>query len=501
MSDSRSRRDLVLVGLGVAAALVAVAAYQAVQRGALHEVGNRAAALFGHATTALPPLGKPVKLHVPKDKVLATVVVDVWEPQKLRDALAQNAWFHDVLQAPLGKGAVGSWAGFLASKGEDLGAGFKGAVLDFVASNLLAGSFRVAWFAATSAAAVPAVVVPTAGGAASAAFDALEHAADRGTFEAAACPGEAAGAAPIEIKRWLVADQPVFAARKGARMAFSRRPEGALDGLCAELPEAARTPGADVDATFDLRGLGHEAQLLAQLLGLGPTPRLALAVRGNALAPVGIVSDHGTSGHLAAAPLPEAMLKALPADSPVILAMQLVLPDALTPATLSAFLSGKGGAEKRSVRPAALLWTPRGDDRPPDFALVWPGEKDDAFLRKAFSGPNLLVFGAACGETIIGSDAAAVDRVRRVCTGAAPSVLSAAPAVVQGLEAPASLQIAVNLGVTLGNLTLDAFHAENGAKAPPAEIQAAVKQLQDLPFLGWRGVAKGDAVVPEGYRS
>jgi hypothetical protein len=197
----------------------------------------------------------------------------------------------------------------------------------------------------------------------------------------------------------------------------------------------------------------------------------------------------------------DALLRLVPADSGVVLLATLKLPQPLDRRSLEAHLGRKWTGATRP-RTLAVVWNPRGErDRAPEVAILWP-DGDRKLLDDAFSGPNELVRRRACGHEILASTAELAAATERACSGKAPSMLSTAPPVVAGLRAPLSVGIGVNVGGVLSRLVADAWSAEKGAKtAPVPEIEAARRLLEELPFLGLRGLAKGDALVPGGFKS
>ncbi|HEX8539414.1 MAG TPA: hypothetical protein VF664_18255, partial [Cystobacter sp.] len=96
---------------------------------------------------ALPPApDKPRKMDVPSEAVRPAFWVDVYTPGEVREALTGNAWLQEQLRKPLGQGFVGGWAAMLGTRSEELGLGFKGAVFELLAGQLLSAPFRVVWF-------------------------------------------------------------------------------------------------------------------------------------------------------------------------------------------------------------------------------------------------------------------------------------------------------------------------------------------------------------------
>ena len=76
-----------------------------------------------------------------------------------------------------------------------------------------------------------------------------------------------------------------------------------------------------------------------------------------------------------------------------------------------------------------------------------------------------------------------------------------APPVVAGLQAPVSLGVSMNVGLVLSRLLGDAYAAEHTKGPASPEIESARRILEELPFFGLRGVAKGGALQPGGFRS
>ena len=485
------RTRILAAGLGAAALAAAAVAAVAVAR------RNRAApAKDAHS---------PIALAVGEIPPEPSIWVDVHAPAELWRSLRSNPWIRRALAEPLGQGLGAEWAGFLSTRGGDLAGAFEGVVLDVIADRLLADPFRVVFFTGETATGTPALVVSHPSAPARGAYDLLEGVARNGSYEAARCPGpaakEAPPAAPIAVSRWLIAEQALFAGQRDGRIALARNPAAVVQALCAAPPDVPAAQGIDLSVSFSRDALGREAQLAAALLGLGPAPRLAFAIEGDRLEPRGLLGELSEPGRLAAGPPPPALLKLVPADAGVIFVANLLLPEPLTREALVQHLQERY-AGKLAARPVALVWNPRGDAKlPTEVALAWP-EQDAAALRDAFSGPNRLERRRACGHEVLASTGALATAVQQACGGKAPSVLDAAPAIVQGLRQDASIGVSVNLGLVLSRLLGDAYAADAAAASPPArEIDSARRLLEELPFLGLRGVAKDGALVPGGFRS
>ena len=452
----------------------------------------------------------PVPLEVADAPAVASIVVDIREPAKLRQALAQNAWLHQVLDAPLGQGFVGPWAGFWGTKGEDIAASFKGEVVEFAADQLLDAPLRIIWFG-DAVPGGPALLAPQPSATASAAFDALSKVAKHGTQTASACPGEvvpdggAPERAPMLIDRWVLANQALYASKSGGKLALARSPNAVVAALCAKLDPAPAAPGADVQVTLATDGLGHEAQVLSSLLGVGGNPRLSFNLEGDHLVPQGIAGELVHPDRIAVAALSDALLKAVPVDVPVLFTAQLQLPASLDTQTLSAFFADKPTA-KTVARQAAVVWIPHGDAKAPtEVAILWSRPADQPELETAFSGPNAMKRATVCGQLVFASTQALLEQIQRTCAGNSPSLANASGAVVAGLRRPASIGLQVSLGALLSGVTLDAWKAEakesSRSDAVPKEIAAARGQLEALPTFGLTGTANGSTLVGGGFHS
>lgn len=527
MSDEQQRDNTPVIVGAVAIGLIAVVLVLAKLSGTSGPSGDVSPVTgFGpgpsgpSAIVGAPKVAKePVKMAVPETPAQATIVLDIHDPRAARGVLSGNDWLKDTAKQPLGRGFLGAWAGFLGTKGEDLKATFSGAVADLLSSEMLSAPFRVVWFGGKGATGAPAIIVPFAGDGARTAYAALDTAARRGTYTAPGCPGTLPdkvpeGAAPspasgLTIARWVVADHAVYAAMQDRMIVLGQAPQPVLQGLCVKLGKLERPPGVDLEVELASQGLGREAQGMVRLLGLGPTPRLEFAIEGTRLVPKGIAAEIASAGRLDAGPISDDLLKLVPEDVPVLLALHLKLPAQLDRAALDAHLAGKGGGPTET-RTAILVWNPRGDpEAPSEVALVWSKASDKAALEKIFAGPNGGKVSSVCRQTVLASGDAILRRLEASCSGKTPSILSAQSEVIQGLRAPSSISLGIHTGRLLSQLTLDGYQLEvRGAgqkpslpAAPPAEIEAARKQLSALPFVGLRGTSQGSSLVPGGFRS
>ena len=461
---------------------------------------------------SLPPAPtKPQQMQAP-EQVSPAFWVDVYAPGKVRDALAGNAWVKEQLHKPLGQGFVGGWGALLDTRGEDLGGGFKGTLFEVLSGQLLAAPFRVVWFAGQGQSSTPAIIVPQPGNTAMAAFDSVNAAVRRSEMTAAACAGSASEVPKegFKLERWLVAEQALWAARTPDKLVFARSAPALLQGLCEPHLDLAAPQGVDVELGFDPAQLGHEAQALTHVMGTEQGLRLQFAAEGNRLVGRGITGPVGGESRLDRAALSDSLLKLVPEDMPVLLALQLKLPEQLDAATLKSFWSEEHYAGALLTRQVALLWRPRGDaSLPTEVALVWGRPEDAAALGKLFSGPNALQSAALCGQQVLASTPEVLAGLRRACEGQGPNMLNASAPVVQGLREQGSVAFGLNTGRLLGTLVADGYASQlpqPPAKTPqprvaPPEIEAARRDLETLPYIGLRGTVDGNRLVPGGFGS
>jgi hypothetical protein len=439
--------------------------------------------------------------------------VDVYQPAKVRGALVENRWLQEQMKKPLGQGFASSWAAFFGSTGEDLKASFKGAVFDVVAGQLLDSPFRALWFVGGSDTNAPAFIVPSPAKSAVAAYEALDKVANRGGFTADACPeGASASLAPPEggfkIARWLVGEQSLYAGRGAERLVVARQPSMVLRGLCAELEKQEPPAGVDVELGFNNEVLGRELVFLTHALGLANGTRLQFGAEGNRLVARGITGPLLDKVRLDSAPLSDELLKLVPSDTPVLLALQLKLPESLEGGKVGAYWKGEDPGPVRT-RQIALVWTPRGDaDLGHEFAVLWGRVEDAPALGGMFDGGNALVQATLCNHQVLASEPEVLQRLQKACEGKSPNLLNAAGPVVQGLRAPGSVTIGLNMGHLLSQLLADGYWSEQqlGRKAPlpssaPPEIEAARRDLEALPYIGLRGTVQGNSLVPGGFGS
>jgi hypothetical protein len=160
-----------------------------------------------------------------------------------------------------------------------------------------------------------------------------------------------------------------------------------------------------------------------------------------------------------------------------------------------------GYAGPLAARSVAIVWNPRGDAAlPTEVAVAWP-ERDAAALREAFTGPNRMEHRRACGHEVYASTGALASAMQKSCGKGGTSILDGPPAVVAGMRAPTSIALGAQVGQVLSRLVADARAADKGAKKDAPEMDSARRLLEELPFVGLRGVAREGALVPGGFRS
>lgn len=471
--------------------------------------GGPSAEQVGTQVSGLPELTQPIALQPPAEQGIPTLIVDVAAPAQLVDAIGKNPWLTSAAQAPLGRGFLGAWAALFQTEGADLRASFKGTVGRFVAEQLLDKATRLVWMTGAGVPSLPALVVESPTGGARAAFAALSQVTQRGTLmstcpHATSLPDKNAQQQPlrqITITRWLLADRVLYASNQDDRMVLAITPDMVVHGLCAELPPAGQRLGA-VDVTVLSNRMGREPQLLSTLMGLGESTRLGFDLSPeHTLVPKGIAGTLWAPARLDKAPLGAALLQTLPEDAPVVVALQLRLPQELTPASLKAHFAG-GSQAPLATRSVALVWYPHGSEGTADVALVWNTPSDRPALQAAFSGVNALFWKDVCGNVVLASTAATADHLARACAGQDPSLQNSAGAIASGLARPTSVVVGMHVGRLLAGLLRDAYAADNPGKVRPVlppEVETAARQLLELPYMGLHGVLEGTALVPEGF--
>ncbi|MBI2376789.1 MAG: hypothetical protein HYV07_22515 [Deltaproteobacteria bacterium] len=519
MSDQKPPDKLVsaaLIGLAVAVVVgVALIDREPAQTPVSGKLEPRPASVEG-----LPDTSKPVALAVP-DHLERTVAVaiDVFEPAKVLTALRANEWLKRQTQAPLGEGFLGSWAGFLGSRGDDLGASFAGTVIEHLTSSLLDKQFRIAWLASESSVGAPIILASQPSAAALAAYSSFDEVVRRGTYTADRCPEEQPGARAIQVTRWVAADRAIYAAKVEApsTLVIGRTPGSVLEAVCLVIAKApgttmgARSEGSDLEVVLSSDQLGRATQSLVAFSGLEPNPRLAFAVEAGAFVPRGIGAALKGAPRLSTESGPASLLGVIPSEIPVALTLGLRPPDALDDESLAKWLAGESvGA--RTV-PAALLWRPRGRKTPSEVALVWSRASDREALEKIFAGPNRLRVSESCGHLVLSSNEELARTIDRTCRKELPSLLHGSPALATGLTAPSSMSLVIHLGSLMRGALVDAYSAQHPQKTDPKskqpreslvfpkELEEAIDALEQLPSLGFAGSVEGGRWVARGFRS
>ena len=456
-----------------------------------------------------PVAAGPVALEVPKIPPMPAARAVVYDAEILKTALQQNAWLKNVLTKPLGRGFAGSWAGFLGTRGEDMNADFKGTVIDLLLDKVLAQPFEVIWFASRKEAGVPAVVIPEAKGTAKAAFEALDAIASRGTLALDRCIEEGASEeikkhvrniTDVTVKRWLLADHVLYAALFGDRLVLGRKPSVVQQGICAVLDKLDPQPQVALEIAFDAEALGRDAQVFVSSLGLD-NARLLFGTENNTLVPRGIAANVASPNRLVAGKLAGDLLKTIPQDAPVVLAMQVALPKDLSAESLAAFFKGASGGPT-AIRQMAIVWYPAGANKAePELAVVWSEKADAKALGEIFTRDLRLVDKPICNNLVLVAGVETRERLEMSCAGKLPSLNHGPGNVVAGWQGNTSIVLGLNLGRLFSNITLDAWEQENGKTPLPPEMQEAAGQLQALPFFGLSGAVSGNKLVPGGFRS
>ena len=188
------------------------------------------------------------------------------------------------------------------------------------------------------------------------------------------------------------------------------------------------------------------------------------------------------------------------------------LPATLDQASLAAAW-GEGGASAGGLKARTVisLWQPRGDAKAQtEVALLWSDPTDKNALRALFSGKNAMSLDEVCGVVVLSSTSALLSRIKAACKGTSPSLAFAEPSVVAGLKEAQSVSLLVDPGAILARLLEDGWRVERAAagaterdrdKKTPAEIDDAIKLLDELPRQGLVGTKSGTTLQPRGYSS
>ena len=465
----------------------------------------------------------------------ASVWIDVTSPAALRTVLRDNAWLKSTIDEPLGRGFLGGWAGLLGTAADDVGLQklSQGLVADLIADHVLVQPTRLTWFAGWGGGA-PAAIIPAPEAALVATFEALKAGLERGGFIAPGCPGEPTPPTPplatdgvdagvtapipnpnrIDISRLLVADVAIYAAHTRGRLVFSKDEIAVMNAVCAAVPVITATAGSDVVVAMAPDHMGRDVHALTALLGLGKEPTLTMRVDGSRLVPVGIAVPLAKPGRLEATSISKDTWKLVPEDVPVTVGLNLRLPKTLGTAELAKFWQTDAD-DGLVARQALVLWQPRGDRKAAtEVAVVWSDVADRAGLEEIFRGNNTMTVRTICDRVVVSSSTELMGRMEAACTGTAPSMLFAQPAVVSGITGPWSVGVVVDSGKLLSELMMDSWRkdaaAGNGKKSAspsvPPEIDEARKRLLELPRVGFVGTrtpqgATEQVLAPRGFSS
>ena len=287
-----------------------------------------------------------------------------------------------------------------------------------------------------------------------------------------------------------------------------------MNAVCAPVPVITASAGSDVVVAMAPDHMGRDVHALTALLGLGKEPTLAMRVDGSRLVPVGIAVPLAKPGRLEATAISKDTWKLVPEDVPVTVGLNLRLPKTLGTAELAKFWQTDAD-DGLVARQALVLWQPRGDRKAAtEVAVVWSDVADRAGLEEIFRGNNTMTVRTICDRVVVSSSTALMGRMEAACTGTAPSMLFAQPAVVSGITGPWSVGVVVDSGKLLSELMMDSWKkdaaAGNGKKSAsssvPPEIDEARKRLLELPRFGFVGTrtpqgATAQVLAPRGFSS
>ncbi len=450
----------------------------------------------------LPDQG-PVSLPTQAELVRPAILLDVKRPGQVRDALRKNAWLTQAMAMPLGRGFLGSWGAFLGTRGEDISASFRGLIAELVLGPLFAQPFRIAWYTAQGTSQSAVLIVPSPGERLRLAYGAIDQVARKDAV-IAKCPGDTGGPGFL-IGRWTLAEHVLFSVLKDDRLLVARHPAAVTQAYCGNDATIA-AGGSDLELSVAPGRIGRGAQLGASLAGFGEELTLKLDVEGDHLVARGLAGPLAQPLRLAKGTLSADLLKLIPASAPVVLNLQLNLPERLDPASLRAFWKAEASLALLP-RAVTIAWWPRGDARAPqELALLWSRTADQPALATMFDGKNKLLAGQLCNHAVLASGPEVLERLRRSCAGEEPALKDLGEVVSRGLRGEGSVSLALQPGHALSTLVADGYWSEQeekkrAAAVTPPEIREAVRALLALPFLGFVGTAEASVLVPRGFGS
>lgn len=456
-------------------------------------------------------------LNVPDNLPLLAWRLDVEAPQKLLPWIVEAAqpW----LKTPLMLGFLHTQAPAWLSKGEELGAAFKGPLASFLLEQLLEGRASVAAFSeqssASSAPFAPVLVVEEVSAKARASLVAFDTVVSNQTVVVPSCSPTTE--APT-LHRWMVAGQPVYFGSSATRVALSTRPLSVWLGLCTEQAAAVASSHAAV-MVWRARGTSREAQMATSVLGVSSDEvRFAFDFDGRRLLAAG-VDGSVQADRVAAVAVPKLHWQTIPEASPVVLSAAIKLPDTLSDEALAQWFEKPQGRSK--IRVVSVVWWP-GDTL--DVAVVWSDAADLKYLEGSIS--SRASTRVICEQVVVVSQQQRFADMEQACSQTKPSLLAVNESQKEAVAGPLTLALRVHTGQALSwvmqqelkkrgtSLGLDSVvsnhdannhHANNpsqsDAKSPATILKEAQLQLEALPSFWFAAESDGDKLRPRKERS
>ncbi len=484
----KNRQRWMLVGVAVAGAIILLVSFVLRKNPPVSSVPSHEGVI-----QRIPPTSR-ISWKSLSQSPVPLVWLEINSVTKVRQAVLSNQWLQQVMQEPLGRGFAGSWYGFLGTKGKDIRAQFKETVATVIFDRLLADPLQLIWFSGNKSSGTPALVIPSPGTSAKAAYSALDAAATSQILSSSCVHKKQKQ--DLEIKRWLLGEHALYAAKHSHKIILSRSPVAVLQAACVSLPSIVPSSQSDVSLVVQTQVDKRELQSLATLLGIGKTIRLEMVLQNNSLVAKGIRAPLTKPDRLGLASLPESMLGAIPVNIPVVLTLQLQLPKSLSLKNLKAYFKGTNSPSEQETRQIAILWTPHGDNRNSEIAILWSKPEDAKELRKIFSGPNAMVPKLVGRHLVMVSTSSLEKEIQNASIGKIPSLLNADRIIVSRLKTRASVGFFLQPGPLLSNLVREGFPG-NTTESMPGEIDAAQRRLQELDSWGFFGAVKNELLVPK----